>query len=150
VPSPSQARIPQEVVAPAPPQPSKTMFSDTGWTAAKEGEGNTRMFAAMHLARLRMQAGIEDGTMDDLSLGQSIFEDPAVTDADIAIETATLAKVMQRREAGQARTTARSLVPTRATAVARTVPSLAPTGDEGLSTTAADSSISDDELGFME
>lgn len=149
VPSPSQARIPIKIEAPAPPKPTQTMFPETGWTAAQQEGANTRMFASMHLARLRKAAGIEDAGVDDLALGQAICDDTGLTDSDITHETATLAKVVERRAANQQRTAGRSLVPQRATAVTRTVPSLAAASDEGLTATAsADSSISEDELGF--
>lgn len=148
VPSPSQARVPVKIEAPAPPKPSQTMFSETGWTASAQDNASTRMFASINLARLRKAAGIEDG--DDLALGQAINDDPAISDQDIVTETATLAKVVEKRASAQQRTAGRSLVPQRAQAVARTVPSLAGT-DDSLSTTASsDSSIGDDELGFVE
>lgn len=151
VPSPSEAKVPIDIQAPAPPEPSKTMFSDTGWTASANGEqGEHRLLTSMRLARLRRAAGIEDG--DDLALSQAIHDDTSLTDADIAHEIDVLSKVVEKRTAAtQQRTAGRNLVPQRAQGVQRAVPSLAPQGDEGGITTTASvtDGVSDDELGFL-
>lgn len=157
VPTPAAAQIPIDIVAPKPPEPTETMFglpgSDkSGWTASANGEH--RLLSSLRLARLRKQAGIEDAGVDDLALGQSIH-DSAATDQDIAVETATLAAIINKNSptstAGVA-PVARGLVPQRAQAVARAVPSLAVQGeDRGIYATAAsDTEITDDELGFAE
>jgi hypothetical protein len=110
-------------------------MADGGWTTGSiASEGRT--FAALRLARLRIQAGIDEG--DDLTLGQQIASDESLDDAGLQREIDTLAKVVT----ATARTAAaapsddqrRRLVPT--TGAARTVPSMAPTGPTAPATSA--------------
>ena len=91
--------------------------------------GSSRAFAALRLARLRIQAGIAPA-QDDLLLGQSIASNAAISDAAILQETATLDQVT--KAAGRSlngQPVSRSLVPRTASGSAqgeprRGVPSL--------------------------
>jgi hypothetical protein len=107
--------------------------------AAKPEQGN-RTLAAIHLARLRLQAGIAEGETNDLVLGDKIAKSTA-TDQQIAEEISTLSKTQKAASAAQARPG--GLVPRSASAgVQRTVPSLA--GGSPLSTTAGTSLVDND------
>lgn len=85
--------------------------------------GEPRTFAAMRLARLRIQAGVEQAT-DDLALATQIAGGE-MTDESIQTEIDTLSRVLHASASRQAqRTVPRSLVPRSAAAVGRTVPSM--------------------------
>lgn len=91
-------------------------------------KSSSRVMASMRLARLRIEAGLEQG--DDLALGEKIAGQEGLTDEAIQTEINTLANVQKaasrQRPAG--------LVP-RAASVGRTVPSLA--AGESIQATAA-------------
>lgn len=97
-------------------------------------KSSSRVMASMRLARLRIEAGLEQG--DDLALGEKIASQEGLTDEAIQTEIKTLANVQRvasrQRPAG--------LVP-RAASVQRTVPSLA---TEGLQATASAAAADDD------
>jgi hypothetical protein len=83
----------------------------------EEKVGN-RTYAALRLARLRIQAGIERG--DDLTLGEAIAKS-AVSNEAIAAEIATLTKVRsvaQRQQPAPSTAQAPRAVPSMATAAA--------------------------------
>ncbi len=89
---------------------------------SKEGRiSESRGFAALRLARLRMQAGITPAT-DDIVLASEISADASLTDAAISTEIATLAAVVAAQPRQQApEPQSRQLVPRSAR---RTVPSM--------------------------
>jgi hypothetical protein len=107
------------------------------WTLGGGAQASNRTMATIHLARLRLAAGIAQG--DDLQVAAMIDGDQAVSDHDIAKEIAVLSSVT-KAAARQARPA--NLVPKAASSAQRTVPSLA--GDSGLSAVASISSTSDD------
>lgn len=114
--------------------------NNSNQVAAAKGD---RTFQAIHLARLRLAAGIETGT-NDLALGQRIASSTA-SDADIANEIGILSKV--QRQASQSQARPAGLVPRSAsTGVVRTTPSLANTGGEmgSLQVVAAASDVASD------
>jgi hypothetical protein len=99
---------------------------------------SARPMASLRLARLRIQAGMEDG--EDLFLAEKIASS-AMRDHEIEHEISILSKVAKRAASRQT-SQRRDLVPRLAT---RTRPSLAPEGQgQGLQTTAA----IDDEFMF--
>lgn len=88
----------------------------------KTTDASKRAFAALRLARLRIQAGIEAG--DDLTLGTTIAQSD-VSDSAIASEIGTLEAVAKAKPQGQPRPRqARNLVP-RSASNERGQPSLA-------------------------
>jgi hypothetical protein len=95
-----------------------------------------RTMASIHLARLRLAAGVARG--DDLQIAAMIDGDRDVTDRDIAKEIEVLSSVT-KAAARQARPS--NLVPKSASAQ-RTVPSLA--SDPGLSSLGSAASVADD------
>lgn len=95
------------------PEPA---FDDASFNTANR---EARTFAALRLARLRIQAGIEQG--DDLVLGTTIANSD-VSDEAIASEIETLAKVVKSNRQNPPRRR-RNLVPRSAGRVERTVPS---------------------------
>lgn len=99
-------------------------FAETGWTTSSKAPSEGRTIAALRLARLRVQAGIETG--DDLTIGTKIASS-TITDEAIQTEIDTLAKVVQatRSASRQPTTAGRHLVPRAASQqVQRTMPSL--------------------------
>lgn len=113
------------------PPDSGTMFPLEGGPFAEQQTvqgSQSRAFASLRLARLRIEAGIMPD-QDDVLLGQAIASDASVTNSAIAAEINTLSQVVtaNRRQPSQA--VARSLVPRTASASAqpgdgRGVPSL--------------------------
>lgn len=107
-------------------------FKETGWTSTS----SARPFRAIELARLRIASGKVASDVYDLSLGQQIASDPALTDEAIGIET----EALQRALAQPARTAARTAAPARRgvvpQAATRSNPSLAPSAS-GTARTAA-------------
>lgn len=83
------------------------------FVSARRSGGAVRLLASIRLARLRRAAGTEDG--DELAVGQAIH-DSDLTDRDIEMEAATLAKVTSRQPQRQAQP--RHLVPQRQAAAA--------------------------------
>jgi hypothetical protein len=81
-----------------------------------------RTFAALRLARLRMQAGVEQAS-DDLILAQRIEADASLSDEMIDHEVTMLARVVQQR---QASAPARRPVTASQGQTPRAVPSMAP------------------------
>lgn len=120
------------------PSDNSAAFRDGGFLGSV-GEG--RVIAGLRLARLRIQAGIEQG--DDLELGQVIAASQ-VSDETIQTEINTLAKVVTASAAPR-QTVARSLVPRSASGAQRTTPSLAGSGTPELQVVG---SIADEEFGF--
>lgn len=84
------------------------------------GSSESRTFASLRLARLRIEAGIVDDA-DDITLAQRI-EASNQSDDSISNEIETLSKVTAKRSATPAFDESRRLVPR---AAARTTPSLA-------------------------
>jgi hypothetical protein len=111
--------------------------SDGAAAEQRVAAASNRTMATIHLARLRLAAGIAQG--DDLQVAAMIDGDKAVSDRDIAKEIEVLSSVT-KAAARQARPA--NLVPKAASSAQRTVPSLA--GDSGLSAVASISSTSDD------
>jgi len=111
--------------------------SDGAAAEQRVAAASNRTMATIHLARLRLAAGIAQG--DELQVAAMIDGDKAVSDRDIAKEIEVLSSVT-KAAARQARPA--NLVPKAASSVQRTVPSLA--GDSGLSAVASISSTSDD------
>lgn len=105
---------------------------DNSWVQQAAAAARRRTFACLHLARLRIQAGIEQG--DDLVLAQRI-EASRVSDDSLRTEIDTLTKVV-----ATARTAAAARRPQEG--VRRSTPSLASAGSP-ISTTA--SHVSEDD-----
>lgn len=109
------------------PNKTETMYpvSEGGW----QNTSSARTMAAIRLARLRIEAGLEP-PQDDLALGTSLASNASLTDEAMAQEIATLDKVAKARPAQpQQQPVSRSLVPRAAAVVGsgdRSVPSLAP------------------------
>lgn len=108
-------KLENPVTAPAFPVPG-----DGGWTASRGADPQARFMAALRLAKLRREAGIDD--TDELALAQSIMSGPG-TDGEIDIESRTLAAVTSRARQAPPATDVRSLVPR--SAHQRAMPSLA-------------------------
>jgi len=104
--------------------------------AINQQASSNRTMATIHLARLRIAAGIERG--DDLQVAAAIDGDRKVSDRDIAKEIEVLSRVT-KAATRQARPS--NLVP-KSASVQRTTPSLA--GDPGISSVASAASVSDD------
>lgn len=104
--------------------------------AINQQAASNRTMATIHLARLRIAAGIEQG--DDLQVAAAIDGDRSVSDHDISKEIEVLSRVT-KAATRQARPS--NLVPKSASAQ-RVVPSLA--GESGLSASASAASVSDD------
>lgn len=122
-----------------------TAFSETGWTTSSK-PSEPRTIASLRLARLRMQAGIEDAGADDLALGTAIAMS-GTSDESIQNEISTLAKVVTARQSATTatqNTATRHLVPRAASQAQRTVPSLAVEPQIPMQTVA--SAPSDDEF----
>jgi hypothetical protein len=119
------------------PQPAYPWTLDGGQQRAS----SNRTMASLHLARLRMQAGVAGGSTDDLSVAASIESDAALSDNDIEKEISTLAKVTAAASQSQSRPA--NLVPRSASGVRRTTPSLA-SAPSGTNHLASASSVGDD------
>ena len=136
-----------------PPDPSAA-FPLQGEFASEQKVEGSRVFAALRLARLRMQAGVAP-EQDDVLLGQAIASS-RMSDAEIAAETRTLSQVAQAQAKQATRQpVSRSLVPRTATQSGpqavqggRAMPSLVSSAS-GVSV-APSSSITEDELGFFD
>lgn len=103
----------------------------------------SRTMASIHLARLRISAKIASG--DDLAVGTQI-EASNATDQEIAQEIATLSQVTKAAARQQGRPA--GLVPQKAAAVQRTVPSLV--GGESLTATASLDADNEDSDLFLD
>jgi hypothetical protein len=97
-----------------------------------------RTMASIHLARLRLAAGIAQG--DDLQVAAAIDGDKEISDHDISKEISVLSSVT-KAASKKASSRPSNLVP-KSASVQRTVPSLA--SDSGLSSTASAASLADD------
>ncbi|MFF7198164.1 hypothetical protein ACFZAM_31210 [Streptomyces sp. NPDC008079] len=86
------------------------------------GKTGSRYFAALRLARLRIQARLAAG--DDITLAASIEADAGLTDTIIDHEINVLSSLADARKGGAAAPD-RATVPRRAAQAARTAPSLA-------------------------
>lgn len=131
-----QTRIETDVRVGDPDNPTQAF----PWTLGSKEDAasiQNRTMATIHLARLRLAAGIAQG--DDLQVAASIDGNKEMSDHDIAKEIEVLSSVT-KAAARQARPA--NLVPKSAASVQRTVPSLA--GDPGLSSVASAASVSDD------
>lgn len=126
-------------------EPSDTgaAFTETGWTTSSKAPSEGRQIAAMRLARLRMEAGIEP-QQDDLTLGATIASSDMADEA-IQTEIDTLAKVKVASAQRQTTAAPRHLVP-RSAGVQRTTPSMAQEPVQPIQTVA--SGPHDDEFAF--
>lgn len=125
-----------------PPESGPMFPLEGGPFANAEKVGSARVFASVHLARLRIQAGIAPA-QDDLLLGHAIASSK-ISDADIAKETATLSQVSKAASTSANPPVSRSVVP-RSTDGERAVPSLVSVAS-GVSVTPS-MAVSEDELG---
>lgn len=122
--------------------PNQNPFpNNSGWTAAKE-DPQERLLASLRLARLRKAAGWEDG--DEFAAGQIINDDKSLVLAAIKVESETLEK-MVAKQASRPQVN-RSLVPQRAEAVQRTVPSV--TASAGAPGEGADTGVGSENFLF--
>lgn len=125
-----------------PPESGPMFPLEGGPFANAEKVGSARVFASVHLARLRIQAGIAPA-QDDLLLGHAIASSK-ISDADIAKETATLSQVSKAASQSANPPVSRSVVP-RSADGERAVPSLVSVAS-GVSVTPS-MAVSEDELG---
>ena len=103
---------------------SDVAFPETGWAQASLGEDpQTRLFAALNLARVRKQAGLETG--DDLVVGQRIVES-SMPLAQITHEASVISSVLASQGSSKVSEAPRNLVPRRVQQ--RTMPSVASAG----------------------
>lgn len=114
----------------------------------EQGQGqqegsSTRTAASIRLARLRIQAGAEQG--DDLTVAAGIEADASLSNHDIEHEIGVLSNVMKAAAArnGQGQQRPGHLVPRAASSVQRTTPSLANGGGTGHERTASASGYDD-------
>jgi uncharacterized coiled-coil protein SlyX len=110
--------------------------SDGASAEQRAASVQNRTMATIHLARLRLAAGIAKG--DDLQIAAAIDGNAGISDHDIAKEIEVLSSVT-KAAARQARPA--NLVP-KSASTQRTVPSLA--GDPGLSSLGSAASVADD------
>lgn len=112
--------------------PLQNGFANAQRTSAKQGEdaaaeASNRTYACIHLARLRMQAGlVKDASANDLALGRQI-EASSVPTAQIEQEITTLSAVLQRHKEAAKQAQQSQLVP-KAAAAARPAPPLSGNG----------------------
>jgi hypothetical protein len=118
------------------PADTSNAFEDGEWATTGARRVQARTFAEIRLARLRIQAGLDEG--DDLVVAQKIAAS-GISDEALRTEITTLSRVsrQQPRQAVARRTTAARGVPS---LVSSASPSFGPTPSMG---------ISDDELGFF-
>lgn len=132
------------------PSDTSVAFEETGWTTSSKQPSEGRTIASLRLARLRMQAGIEDAQADDLALSTTIASSE-VTDEAIQTEIDTLAKVVEARRTASSQQSrqpvSRNLVPRAASQAQRTTPSFS-TGEPQMPMQTVASGPSDDEFAF--
>jgi len=107
-----------------------------------------RTFAALRLARLRRQAGIDQSNLDELVLANQIDTNASLDDRALAAEIETLSAVVAARQAPAPRQAARRLVPQSTAGVERTIPSVAAT--QGLPQFTSAASSDDDAFAFCD
>lgn len=127
---------------PAPAFPLRGPFEQGQRLGAREQASN-RTMAAMRLARLRMQAGVAQGS-SDFEVAAGIEREASFSTESIEAEIRTLEgvqKAASRQNAGP-----RNLVPKAANAVGRTVPSMAGVGERTAGTASSDTELADSDL----
>jgi hypothetical protein len=119
-------------------------FPLQGEWAGKATVGSaSRGFAALRLARLRIEAGIEQG--EDVVIAQRIEADASISDGLLAYEAETLTKTIS---AGARRTTAAAQPQRRQAAATRAVPSVAASAPAPTLGSTTGAAVSADEMLF--
>ena len=104
-------------------------------------DSSARIYASLRLARLRIEAGTNESSDDEIAEGEAIANDETKSDDDIKNEIETLSKVMRSAARKAPKTASRNLVPQ--ARGGRKVPSVAKAG--GISTVASASAGSSDD-----
>ena len=104
-------------------------------------DSSARIYASLRLARLRIEAGTNESSDDEIAEGEAIANDETKSNDDIKNEIETLSKVMRSAARKAPKTASRNLVPQ--ARGGRKVPSVAKAG--GISTVASASAGSSDD-----